>query len=194
MEKQEYQETLQRILGWMTVALDNVKRCLYSHDQQCLAGAQNEFKEMLVAALPLINKVTSQPEKNELEKKLLTLVPSLQKIAQAMETVLMRTKTKCGSAILFTEKGMNELTQVLSSVRDLARDTGDVIATGNPHLKSAVKTEMERIFAMADDFAIEHQQRLILGFCTPQASYLYVDMLDALKRIARELAYLSEKG
>ena len=68
MEKQEYQDTLQRILGWMTVALDNVKRCLYSHDQQCLAGAQNEFKEMLVAALPLINKVTSQPEKNELEK------------------------------------------------------------------------------------------------------------------------------
>jgi Na+/phosphate symporter len=194
MEKQEYQDALQKILGWMTVALDNVKRCLYSHDKQCLAGAQDEFKEMLVAALPLINKITAQPEKNELEKKLLTLVPSLQKIAQAMETVLVRTKTKCGSAILFTEKGMNEIIDVISSVRELARDTSDVIATGNPHLKKTVKTEMERISRMADDFALEHQQRLVLGSCTPQASYLYVDMLDALKRIARELVYLSEKG
>jgi Na+/phosphate symporter len=194
MEKQEYQDALQKILGWMTVALDNVKRGLYSHDKQCLAGAQDEFKEMLVAALPLINRITAQPEKNELEKKLLTLVPSLQKIAQAMETVLVRTKTKCGSAILFTEKGMNEIIDVISSVRELARDTSDVIATGNPHLKKTVKTEMERISRMADDFALEHQQRLVLGSCTPQASYLYVDMLDALKRIARELVYLSEKG
>jgi Na+/phosphate symporter len=194
MEKQEYQDMLKNILGSMTFALDDVKRCLNSLDKQCLAGAENEFKEMLVAALPLVNKVVAQPEKTELEKKLLTLVPSLQKIAQAVETILIRTKTKCGSAILFTEKGMNELTQVVSGVRDLARDTSDVFATGNPHLKRTLKTEMERVFQMADDFALEHQERFVLGLCTPLASYLYVDMLEALKRIARELAYLSEKG
>ena len=53
---------------------------------------------------------------------------------------------------------------------------------------------MERIIGMDDDFAFEHQQRLTIGVCTPQASYLCVDTIDALKRIAREPAYLSEKG
>jgi Na+/phosphate symporter len=194
MEKQEYQGTLQQILASVSVTMDDVKRCLYSDDRSCLTRAQNEFKEMLFAALPLINSVMAQEEKNELEKRLLMLVPSLQRIAQAMDTILVRTKTKCESAILFTDKGMGELMQVVSSVGELARDTRDVFATGNPHLKSHARTEMEKVTRMADDFALQHQQRLIIGMCTPRASYLYVDMIDALKRIARELAYLSEKG
>ena len=194
MEKKEYIGAFERILDWMIIALDDVKRSFYSHDKDCVKSAQGEFKEMLVAALPLINRIIAQGEKNELEKKLLMLVPSLQKIAQAMDTILVRTKTKCDSAILFTEKGLGELSQVMSSVGELARDTKDALATGNPHLKSRTRTEMERITRMADDFADEHQQRLIIGVCTPQASYLYVDMMDGLKKIARELAYLSEKG
>jgi Na+/phosphate symporter len=194
MENQEYVNALERILGWMTTTLDNVKRSLHSQDKECLKQAQSEFKEMLVAALPLINRIIAQGEKSELEKKLLMLVPSLQKIAQSMETVLVRTKTKCESAILFTEKGVGELTQVLTSVGELARDTKDVFITSNPHLRTHARVEMERITKMANDFALDHQQRLIIGVCTPQASYLYVDLMDALKRIARELAYLSEKG
>ncbi len=194
MDKQEYLDTFQRILDWMSVTVDDMKRCLYADDKACLSKAQSEFKEMLVAALPLINKVSAQEEKSELEKRLLMLVPSLQRMAQAMETILVRTKTKCESAILFTEKGMGELTQVISSVKELTRDTRDIFATANPRLKSHARTEMDKITRMADDFSLEHQQRLIVGACTPQASYLYVDMMDGFKRIARELAYLAEKG
>jgi len=145
-------------------------------------------------ALALIKRIMAQGEKNELEKKLLMLVPSLQKIAQATETILVRTKTKCESSILFTDKGLKELTQVITSVKELARDTGDVFTTGNPQLKRHTRAEMERITGMADDFVLEHQERLVTGTCTPQASYLYVDIMDALKRIAREVAYLAEKG
>jgi Na+/phosphate symporter len=89
---------------------------------------------------------------------------------------------------------MGELTEITSSVRELARNTRDAFTTGNPHLKGSARTQMEKITAMADDFSLEHQERLIIGQCTPQASYIYVDMMDALKRIARELAYLSENG
>ena len=194
MDKQEYLDTFGRILDWISVAVDDMKQCLYRDDKNYLKKAQNEFKEMLVVALPLVNRVRAQEEKDELEKRLLMLVPSLQGIAQAMETMLARTKTKCESAILFTDKGMGELTQVISAVKQLARDTKDVFATGNPNLKNHARSEMEKITRMADDFALEHQQRLIIGQCTPQASYLYVDMMDGLKRIVRELAYLSEKG
>jgi phosphate:Na+ symporter len=194
MDKQEYLDTFGRILDWISVAVDDMKQCLYRDDKNYLKKAQNEFKEMLVVALPLVNRVRAQEEKDELEKRLLMLVPSLQSIAQAMETILARTKTKCESAILFTDKGMSELAQVISSVKQLTRDTKDVFVTGNPNLRNHARTEMEKITQMADDFALEHQQRMIIGVCTPQASYLYVDMMDGLKRIVRELAYLSEKG
>ena len=194
MEKQQYVEMIGQILGFMFNTLEDVKRCLPSHDKQCLKGAEKEFREKLLEGLPLVTEVITQAHKSELEKRFLLLIPSLQKMAQAMETILVRTGTKIESQILFTDKGMSELKQILSGVKDLARDTKDALATDNPHLKKHIRTEMEKIIGMADDFALEHQERLILGFCTPQASYLYVDMLDALKRIARELVYLSEKG
>ncbi len=192
MEKQQYISMFHRILDWMSVTVDDVQRCFYADNKTRLDKAQKEFQEMRIAALPLIENIRSKAEKNELEKRLLMLVPSLQGIAQAMETILARTKIKCDSAILFTEKGMGELTQVISCVQELTRDTKDALATSNPRLKNHARSEMERITRMADNFALEHQQRLILGTCTPQASYLYVDMMDGLKRIVRELAYIAE--
>jgi len=192
MEKQEYVNTFQKILDWMSITINDVQRCLYTEKKDSLDKAQREFQEMRAAALPLIDRIRSQEEKNELEKRLLMLVPSLQAVAQAMETIIARTKTKCESSILFTEKGMGELTAVIAAVKELSRDTKDALATSNPHLKSHARAEMERITQMADGFAMEHQQRMIVGVCTPQASYIYVDMMDGLKRIVKELAYLAE--
>jgi Na+/phosphate symporter len=194
MEKQQYAEMIGQILDSISSTLEDVKRCLPSHDKQCLKGAEKKFREKLVETLPLVTQLIAQAHKTEPERRFLMLIPSLQKMAQAMETILVRTGTKIESQILFTDKGLSELKQTLSGVNDLARDTKDVLATNNPRLKEHLSTEMKKVIGMADDFALEHQERLILGFCTPQASYLYVDMLDALKRIARELVYLSEKG
>lgn len=194
MEKQEYVEMLGRILDSTHKSLEDVKRCLPSHDKQCLKDTEKEFRETLVEGLPLVDQLIKRAQKSEEEKKFLMLVPSLQKMAQAMDTVLLRTKRKVETQTLFTDKGMSELKEIISGVKDLARDTKDVLVTHNPHFRKHVRSEMEKLIGMADDFALEHQERLILGFCTPQASYLYVDMLDALKRISRELVYLSEKG
>jgi Na+/phosphate symporter len=46
---------------------------------------------------------------------------------------------------------------------------------------------------MIDDFETVHQNRLITGVCMPKASYLYIDMTDSLKRMARELAAFADK-
>ena len=47
---------------------------------------------------------------------------------------------------------------------------------------------------MIDDFEIIHQNRLITGVCMPKASYLYIDMTDSLKRMAKELAAFADKA
>jgi len=194
MEKQEYVEMLGKILDSTSKSLEDVKRCLPSHDKHCLKDTEKEFRETLVEGLPLLNQLIKRGQKSEEDKNFLMLVPSLQKMGQSLETILVRTKTKIESQTLFTDKGMSELKEIISGVGDLVRDTKDVLVTHNPRLAKHVRTEMEKLIGRADDFALEHQERLMLGFCTPQASYLYVDMLDALKRIARELVYLSEKG
>lgn len=194
MEKQVYFETVRAILDSLHGAMDDLKRCLTSHDKQSLKKAETEFREMLNSSLPLVTKLVSSPEKDDLEKKLLMLVPSLQRIGMSVETLLARVRTKIESDILFTDKGLTELKHVILGVKDLARDTKDILATGNPHLRKEMKSEMEKLVKTADDFALEHQERLITGLCTPQASYLYLDMMDALKRTAHELVHVAEKG
>jgi hypothetical protein len=47
---------------------------------------------------------------------------------------------------------------------------------------------------LVDEFEIIHQNRLITGVCMPQASYLYIDMTDSLKRIAKELSAFADKA
>jgi Na+/phosphate symporter len=52
---------------------------------------------------------------------------------------------------------------------------------------------MEDIRKLIDEYEIIHQNRLITGVCMPQASYLYIDMTDSLKRMAKELSVFAEK-
>jgi Na+/phosphate symporter len=194
MEKQVYSDTVRAILDATHEAMNDIKKCLTSHDKQCLKKAETEFRETLTSSLPLVTKLVSVPEKDDLEKKFLILLPSLQRIGMSVETLLARARTKIDSDILFTDKGLTELKHVISGVKDLVRDTRDILTTGNPHLRKEMKSEMEKLVKTADDFALEHQERLITGLCTPQASYLYLDAMDALKRIARELVHVAEKG
>jgi len=194
MEKQVYSETVGAILDATHGAMDDIRRCLTAHDKQCLKKAETEAHDMLTSSLPLVTKLVSAPDKDDLGKKFLTLLPSLQRIGMSVQTLLARAKIKIDSDILFTDKGLSELKHVISGVKDLVRDTKDILATGNPHLRREMKSEMEKLVKAADDFALEHQERLITGLCTPQASYLYLDMMDALKRTARELVHVAEKG
>jgi Na+/phosphate symporter len=52
---------------------------------------------------------------------------------------------------------------------------------------------MEKMFKMIEELALVHQNRLITGICMPQASYLYLDITDSLKRITRGLVDFADK-
>jgi Na+/phosphate symporter len=65
--------------------------------------------------------------------------------------------------------------------------------TKNPILKEQIRVDVEKIRKMIDEFEMIHQNRLITGVCMPQASYLYIDMTDSLKRMAKELAVFADK-
>jgi Na+/phosphate symporter len=73
-------------------------------------------------------------------------------------------------------------------------DVKDYYLTKNPILREKIGVDLEKVRQLADDFDIIHQDRLISGVCVPQASYLYVDMTDSLKRMAKELIAFADKA
>ena len=72
-------------------------------------------------------------------------------------------------------------------------DLKDFCLTKNPILKEQVRVDMEEIRKLIDEYEIIHQNRLVTGVCMPQASYLYIDITDSLKRMAKELSVFAEK-
>jgi len=76
---------------------------------------------------------------------------------------------------------------------DLMRDVRDYTVTKNPHILSKVNEGKEKIIKTINDFSIVHQNRLITGVCMPKGSYLYLDITDSIKKIARGLAEFAEK-
>ncbi len=68
----------------------------------------------------------------------------------------------------------------------------EFVIVRDPALKEKIRTDMAKVMKMIDDFETIHQNRLITGICMPRASYLYIDMTDSLKRMAKELAAFAD--
>jgi Na+/phosphate symporter len=194
MEEREYQATLTQIFDAMMSCVGQAVKCVPTHDKKCLERAEKEFFNAATASLPLADRLTKQPEKNELDKKFLALLPTLQKTGLAMDDLLSRIRRKVEADMLFTDKANAEITEIMKRVIDLTRDTKDIFVTRNPRLLNNVKADLDKVIASADGYASEHQQRMITGVCTPKASYIYVDMIESLRRMAVNLVSLAEQA
>ena len=110
-----------------------------------------------------------------------------------MENLMEKMEIKVDAKILFSEKALKEINALFSVIEAQLVDTKDYVLTANPTLKAAARQGMEDIQRLADEYAVIHQDRLIAGVCMPKASYLYIDITDSLKRLARGLAAFAEK-
>ena len=97
-------------------------------------------------------------------------------------------ETKVEGNVLFTDKALDEIKQLMIVVAAEFIDVKDYCATRNPVLKKQIEINLDKVTNLINEFETVHQNRLIAGVCVPQASYLYIDMTDSLKRMSRELS------
>ena len=194
MEEKEYTTTISEILDAVKPILDDTKRCIFSNDKGCLEAAEKKRKAILASSLPMTEALVSKQQKSQLEIRFLSLLPSLQKLAINLDDLLRASDSKIALDVAFTEKALKEISDMIAGVKELARDTKDFFTTKNPRLSDQIAAGSAKLKTMADEFALVHQQRLIVGLCSPKASYLYLDIIESLKRMTRELALIAEKA
>jgi Na+/phosphate symporter len=190
MDEKEHVRVISESLDSFGKTIDNLKKCLFSRDKKRMKEVIKEFYASLKLSLPVFDEITERAQKNEVDKRLLGLLPMLQQVGIATEDLVSAVQTAVDAEVSLTDKALAEISEVMSLLKDLARDTNDVLTTGNKHFCKYVLTSAERIQQRVDEFGVEHQQRLIIGVCTPRASFLYLDVIHSLKRIAQELARL----
>ncbi|MDR2017805.1 MAG: hypothetical protein LBQ00_02850 [Syntrophobacterales bacterium] len=99
----------------------------------------------------------------------------------------MRTET------IFGNKALKELNELFAFIEVQWTDIKDYILNGNLHMKTVVRQDQEDILRMAGEYTVIRQDRLIVGVFMSKASYLYIDMTDSLKRLAKGLVSFSGK-
>jgi Na+/phosphate symporter len=173
--------------------LDNIKKGFITQKLDIMRENKAKFREMVKSKAVSIMKIIEEPNKSEADKEYLLLIPLFQTIGLALENLINKMETKVELKILFSEKALNEIKELYAILEEQFRDSRDYIATKNPVLKANIKAGYEKVFNTADGYAVIHQDRLIKGICMPEASYLYLDIIDSIKRISRGLIDFSEK-
>jgi Na+/phosphate symporter len=126
-------------------------------------------------------------------QELLFIPIHLERIGDQIALLIRATQTMLREGIPFTERAMRELNTLYEKGIELLECVRDVIQTKNRVLIRHILQEGERYEAMADAYALSHQQRLIEGVCMPKASSIFVAMLDYLKGIEWHVRQIAQK-
>jgi Na+/phosphate symporter len=193
MEEKRLTRRFSDLFDEIVPVVENLRKGFFAQNAALVKESHDKFKEILRNRVAFAEKILKEKVKGEQEQRYVLLIVPFQTVALAMENLMEKMEIKVDAKILFSEKALKEINALFAVIEAQLKDTKDYVLTANPHLKAAVHQGMEDIQRMADEYAVIHQDRLIAGVCMPKASYLYIDITDSLKRLARGLAAFSER-
>jgi len=193
MEERELLQRFHEVLETTLPVIENAYKGFVTQKPALLKESKEKFKSILASRLSYVEKIIENKEKDEFEKKFVVLLPPFQTVGIAIQNVISNMEIKVEAHVLFSQKGLDEIKELLTMSHELVRDVRDYTLTKNPNLLIKIKEVKEKIIKTINEFSNIHQNRLIAGVCMPKASYLYLDITDSIKRIARGLADFAEK-
>jgi Na+/phosphate symporter len=193
MEEKEMLLKFHEVFEYTLPVLESTKKGFFGEKETVLKENKAKIKDIIKSRVDFAQAIIGAKDKSEADKKYVSLLPSFQSIALALENLISKMETKVESRILFSEKALSEIKELLDTMLAQFRDAMDYVPTKNPHLKDNVKALREKIARATAEYDLIHQQRLITGICMPKASYLYIDISESIKRISRGLVEFSEK-
>jgi Na+/phosphate symporter len=193
MDEKERMKITGDVLTSLITILDGLKHCLFSGDGRKLKDIEKSIAATTMSSLPLFEELVRKKQKTAVDEKLLGSLPSLQQLGIGAADLASAVRTAIEARVPFTDKALTEISEIMALTKDLTRDTNDVISTGNARFRAYVLSSAANLRNRVDEYGLAHRQRLLSGLCTPKSSFVYLDIMQALRRIAREPAALCEK-
>lgn len=192
MEAQDITNRYCSLFDEVVPILTTIYKGFVSQKINLLKESRAKLREVWKSRLPAVEEIIGDKEKNEAEKRFVAALPHLQRVALAIDNLIDRMETKIQADVLFSPKAIEEIKQLMLAVGAEFTDVKSYCMTKSQEDKDKIKADFEKVWKMISEFEITHQNRLIIGVCMPKASYLYIDITDSLKRIAKELAEFAE--
>lgn len=122
-----------------------------------------------------------------------TVPAHLERILSNVTILVDATRKKINDSVLFSEKAVKGLDYLYKSSGELLKDISDAIRTKNETLARHIVSNSKVITNKAEEYATEHEERLIAGLCGMKASPIFLDILDSLKGIIWHASQIAQR-
>jgi Na+/phosphate symporter len=113
--------------------------------------------------------------------RLQSVLTHLQMVGDNLEALSTPIGRKIREGVLFSDKAVAQANQLFDHLTGILRSILDALKTDNEFLKRYIMEEGQRLAQSCNNFATEHEARLIEGLCLPQAAPLFLAMLNGLR-------------
>ncbi len=194
MNEPTLESVIGEILESVGKTVEGLKNCLFSGNKRLMNETKKLFAASLRSSLPAFIQAIQRTGGSSFDERLPALLPACQRLGIAMEDLVGGVQAIVETGACLTDKALAEISEVMALLKDLARDTNDAISSGNSRFRAYAVSSARHIRERSAEVGLEHQKRLVTGTCSPKASYLYLTVMDSLKRVAQELGNLCEKA
>ena len=156
--------------------------------EECEAKIRGISEDEKILTPAFVEKAKETPD-----LRVYVIVPGhIERMGHSIESIIRCARVKIREGIPFSDRGSSEITFLMERLQEVLKTVSDIILARNSILREYVKESVAEIGRSANAFETTHGERLIEGSCTPEASPLFLDILDAIKVIAWHAKEIAE--
>ena len=159
-----------------------------------LKNLQSELAVEIKGAVDDLGTLAAKAPENQKASfiRLQSVLTHLQMVGDNLEGLATPIGRKIREGVLFSDKAVAQANQLFDHLTGILRSILDALKTDNEFLKRYVMEEGHRLTQYCNDFATEHEARLIEGLCLPQAAPLFLAMLNGLRTAGQHTVNIAE--
>jgi phosphate:Na+ symporter len=142
-----------------------------------------------------------QLTKRELTTTQADIVPMLmhctndaERIADHTENIIVLVERMHKTKAQLSDKGSKEISDMWLLVSDQAENVIACLTDSDPDNVTIALQDEQKIDRLADSLERKHMKRLSKGECDPAVSFIYMEMISELERIADHLSNIAERA
>ena len=178
-------ENLRRMLGAARHAFNRNNL----EDVQELTRLRGVTSQEIKATLEKVESATAKrPEAERIRLvRIHEILNHMQLICENIAALGEPIRKKILDKLLFTDKAFFDVNYVFTHQTGLMRSLLDFLKTDNQLLRKYSEEEAQNLIEVCLNAATEHENRLIEGICLPQASPVFLGILDHMRLICRHV-------
>ena len=149
-----------------------------SHEEQI-----DKTTKILVVYLAKINNLSLNEDEHTEVEHLMSICSDIERIGDHAENISENAAQMIKDEVVFTEKGMQEITNIINVTLDCVKNAIICIADNDKQAISEVRRLETEVDNLEDKYRENHIKRMSQGECNTVAGIVFLDIIGNLERV-----------